>query len=140
MIKTYTQLCHYRSFEERFNYLKLGGIVGEKTFGFDRYFNQVFYHSGEWKHVRDLVIIRDGGCDLGIADREIFSGLLVHHINPITMENIENGDNCIFDLNNLICCTNNTHQAIHYGDESLLVRLPKERRKGDTNLWSKQNR
>lgn len=135
MIKTYNQLCRLYTFEERFEYLKVSGIVGQSTFGFDRYLNQVLYHSGEWKRVRNLVIIRDEGCDLGIPDREIFKDLMVHHITPITMENIVHRDRCVFDLNNLITTSYNTHQAIHYGDESHLLTLPKERRKGDTLLW-----
>ena len=135
MIKTYNQLCRLHTFEERFEYLKVSGIVGQSTFGFDRYLNQVLYHSGEWKRVRNLVIIRDESCDLGIPDREIFKDLMVHHIVPITMENIVHRDRCVFDLNNLITTSYNTHQAIHYGDESHLLTLPKERRKGDTLLW-----
>ena len=135
-IKSYRELSRLKTFEERFEYLKLGGVVGQETFGFDRYLNQAFYRSREWKRIRDQVIIRDNGCDLGILDREIFEYVMTHHINPITIENIENGDDCIFDLNNLICTSRITHQALHYGDASLLVKLPPERRKGDTNLWT----
>lgn len=135
MIKSYKELRRLHTFEERFNYLKIGGVVGQSTFGFDRYLNQVLYHSGEWKHTRSLVIIRDEGCDLGIPDREIFKDLMVHHITPITMDNIVHRDMCVFDLNNLITTSYNTHQAIHYGDESHLIKLPQERRKGDTLLW-----
>lgn len=135
MIKSYKDLRRLYTFEERFEYLKLGGVVGRETFGFARYVNQNFYRSPEWKRVRRDVIIRDGSCDLGITDREIFSHIIIHHINPITVEDIEYGSDSIFDLNNLICTTHNTHQAIHYGDERLLIRLPKERKRGDTYLW-----
>jgi len=135
MIKTYKELSRLPTFEERFNYLKLGGSVGRATFGFDRYLNQSLYQSREWKKIRNDVIVRDGGCDLGIPGREIFIRTLVHHINPIAVEDIEDANDCVFDMNNLICTSYDTHNAIHFGDESLLVRLPKERRKGDTTLW-----
>lgn len=135
MIKTYHDLCKFRTFEERFAYLKLGGVVGKPTFGFDRYANQVLYHSVTWKRIRDQVLIRDNGCDLGVPDREVHCGITIHHINPITIYNVENGDRCVFDLNNLISVSPNTHQAIHFGDESILVCLPKEREEGDTKLW-----
>lgn len=135
MIKTYRQLCRYQTFEERYAYLRLGGSVGRETFGFDRYTNQVLYHSSEWRQLRDKMIIRDDGCDLGIEGREIFKGLLLHHLNPITIEDIENRADCIFDPNNLICTSFNTHQAIHFGDASLLIRLPQTRMRGDTKLW-----
>lgn len=135
MIKTYRELRQLQTFEDRFNYLKLNGSVGKSTFGFDRYLNQLLYHSKEWKTIRNEIIIRDEGCDLGIPDRSIYTGLLIHHINPITIENIEHNDPCVFDPNNLICTCHSTHQAIHYGDESHLVRIPKPRVKGDTKLW-----
>ena len=135
MLKTYSDLRRLQTFEERFAYLKLGGVVGQTTFGFERYLNQVLYRSQEWKLVRRDVIVRDDGCDLGIPDREIFGRLLIHHINPISIDDIEDSNPCVFDLNNLICTTHNTHNAIHYGDASLLATLPKERRKGDTCLW-----
>jgi len=134
-IKTYKELSRLPTFEERFNYLKLGGSVGRATFGFDRYLNQSLYQSREWKKIRNDVIVRDGGCDLGIPGREIFIRTLIHHINPITVEDIEDANDCVFDINNLICTSYDTHNAIHFGDESLLIRLPKERRKGDTTLW-----
>jgi len=134
-IKTYKELSRLPTFEERFNYLKLGGSVGRATFGFDRYLNQSLYQSREWKKIRNDVIVRDGGCDLGIPSREIFIRTLIHHINPITVEDIEDANDCVFDINNLICTSYDTHNAIHFGDESLLIRLPKERRKGDTTLW-----
>ena len=136
MIKTYRELRRLRTFEERYEYLKLGGAVGRETFGFDRYLNQDFYHnSKDWKLTRRDIFIRDNGCDLAIPDREIFSRIIIHHINPITVEDIERGADCLFDPDNLICTSHSTSQAIHYGDASLLVRLPQERRKGDTLLW-----
>ena len=135
MIKSFPELIRLRTFEERFEYLRLGGVVGRSTFGFERYLNQVLYHSREWKIVRRNVIIRDASCDLGISDRIIFNNLLIHHINPITIDDIENSNAIMFDMNNLICTSLNTHNAIHYGDASLLINLPKERSKGDTRLW-----
>jgi len=138
MIKSYRDLRRLYTFEERFNYLKIGGTIGRSTFGADRYLNQVLYNSREWKFVRRDVIVRDEGCDLGIEDREIYDRIIVHHINPITIDDIEYGADCVFDLDNLICSTHNTHNAIHFGDSSLLTQLPKERRKGDTNLWNLQ--
>lgn len=135
MFKTYRELRRLRTFEERFEYLKIGGIIGRETFGFERYLNQNFYCSKEWKHTRRDIIVRDNGCDLGFPDREIFGRIIVHHINPITIEDIEFGRDIIFDHDNLICCSHNTSNAIHYGDASMLTKLPKERRKGDTQLW-----
>jgi len=138
MIKSYRELRRLPTFEERFLYLKIGGVVGRSTFGFDRYINQALYRSREWRQVRDKVIVRDGGCDLGVPDREIFVRILIHHINPITLEDIEEGRDCVFNLNNLICTTHDTHNAIHYANESLLARLPKERKRGDTCPWLTQ--
>lgn len=135
MIRSYRELRRFRTFDERFDYLKLHGTVGQATFGFERYLNQVFYHSNEWKRVRDEVLIRDGGCDLGVSGFEIFNRPTIHHINPITIEDIEDGNPCVFDLNNLITTSHETHNAIHYGSESLLIKLPKERMKGDTTPW-----
>ena len=137
MTKTYNQLRRLQTFEERFEYLKLHGAVGFSTFGYDRYLNQRLYQSREWQQVRRDVMIRDDGCDIGIPDRRIVSRPVIHHINPITMENVENGDPCVFDLNNLILTSHNTHNAIHYGDESLLIKDHKPRMKGDTRLWRK---
>lgn len=133
--RSYRELRRLRTFEERFEYLKISGVVGRETFGFQRYLNQKFYHSTEWKHARRDIIVRDNGCDLGVKDREIFGRIIVHHINPITIEDIEFGRDIIFDPNNLICCSHNTSNAIHYGDASLLIKLPQQRRKGDTKLW-----
>ncbi len=134
-IRSYQELKRLKTFEERYEYLRLAGKVGVSTFGFDRYLNQHFYHSPEWRSVRDKVILRDEGCDLGILDRQIGDRIIVHHMNPITLEDIEERRDDIFNPEFLICVTNNTHQAIHYGDESLLIRLPSERRPGDTKLW-----
>lgn len=134
--KSYKEMIKLKTFEERFNYLKLDGRVGKITYGVDRIFNQAFYHSKEWKDFRAKVIARDMGCDLGCEDREIFDKIIVHHINPMTMEQLEEGGDDLFDLDNFICCSHNTHEAIHYGDESLLPRTNFiERRPGDTKLW-----
>lgn len=135
MFKSYRELRRLITFEERFEYLKLCGIVGRSTFGFERYLNQVLYRSRDWKLSRNEVIIRDDGCDLGIKDREIFGQLLIHHINPITIDDIERGADCVFDPDNLITTVLNTHNAIHYGDKSLLISLPKERTRNDTCPW-----
>lgn len=136
MIKSYRDLRRLKTFEERYDYLRLGGVVGRSTFGFDRYLNQTLYRSPEWKRVRNAVIIRDNGCDLGIPDRAINEQILIHHINPISIEDIENRASCVLDPDNLITTTLVTHNAIHYGDASQLIRLPTERRKGDTTLWT----
>lgn len=135
MIKSYQGLMLLPTFEERFDYLKLYGSVGHPTFGLDRYLNQTLYHSRNWKFIRRDVIVRDKACDLAISDREIFGGIRVHHINPITVEDIELGNDCVFDINNLICTSHDTHNAIHYGDASKLPTLPTERKKGDTCPW-----
>lgn len=135
ILKSYRELRRLKTFEERFNYLKIGGVVGKQTFGFERYLNQNFYRSTEWRQTRRDVIVRDNGCDLGISDREIFGRVIIHHINPITIEDIELGRDCIFDHDNLICTSHDTSNAIHYGNAALLPTLPQERRKGDTLLW-----
>lgn len=135
IIKTYNELIRLRTFEERFDYLRLGGMVGKETFGFERYLNQSFYRSTEWKYVRRDAIVRDNGCDLAFNGMEIYGKIIVHHINPITIDDIEQGRDCIFDLNNVICTSHNTSNAIHYGDKSLLIMPPKERKRGDTQLW-----
>lgn len=135
--KTYTELSTLPSFKDRFLYLKLHGKVGEETFGLDRYLNQVLYQSGEWKSARRTVILRDGGCDLGDPSREIAKGdvLMVHHINPITLQDIINRDPKLFDPENLICCSERTHNAIHYGDENLVLIDIQERSPHDTCPW-----
>lgn len=136
MIKTYSELIQLPTFEERYRYLRLGGRVGEETFGFDRFLNQYLYQrSQKWKRVRDEVIIRDNGCDLGIAGREIYDRILVHHMNPVTMDDLMRDNEDIFNPEYLISTTHNTHNAIHYGDESLLITAPVERSKNDTCPW-----
>ena len=135
IIKTYSELITLPPFKERFNYLKLSGNVGKETFGFDRYLNQKFYKSPEWLSVRDYVIVRDNGCDLGIAGREIYGRILVHHINPITKEDILSNSKFLFDPEYLISTMDNTHNAIHYGDDNLLLTDPIERRRNDTCPW-----
>lgn len=135
-LKTYTELMQLETFEERFEYLKLDGIVGEETFGFDRYLNQKFYKSKEWRDTRNYVIARDLGCDLGIQDREIIDEeILIHHMNPITKEDIINKTDLLLNPEYLITTINNTHRAIHYGDDSLLYKPPVERFKNDTCPW-----
>lgn len=134
-VKSYSELIKMNSFEERYEYLKIGGKVGEETFGFDRYLNQRFYKTPEWIAVRDEVIIRDNGCDLGIPGREIHGKILVHHMNPITKEDILQRSKFLLDPEYLICTYKNTHDAIHYGDEDLLMKDPIERTKNDTCPW-----
>lgn len=135
MIRNYKNMTRVQSFEERYEYLKLSGVVGESTFGFDRYLNQLLYKSKKWKQTRDRVIIRDGGCDLGIDDREIHDRIIVHHMNPITIEDVELERDIVFDPEFLVCTSLNTHNAIHFGDISKIQRLPIERRKNDTCPW-----
>lgn len=138
IIKTYSQLIQLPTFEERFRYLKLDGTVGEETFGFDRYLNQVFYSSAEWKKFRRDIIVRDMGCDLGIADREIGGLIMIHHLNPIALEDIlKRNVKVLLNPENVICTSANTHRAIHYGDENLLIKAPIERTKNDTCPWRK---
>lgn len=136
-IKTYSELITLPTFEERFEYLKIGGKVGVDTFGFDRYLNQVFYRSNEWKSIRDKVIIRDNGCDLGIEGREIYSKIIVHHMNPITKDDILNRSNFLLNPEFLICTIKLTHDAIHYGDSSILLAEPSIRTKNDTCPWKR---
>lgn len=134
-IKTYSELITIPDFLERFRYLQIGGRVGVETFGYDRYLNQILYRSPEWKRFRRDVIIRDNGCDLACEGFDIIGKILVHHINPITIEDVLNRHPKIFDFENVISTTLNTHNAIHYGDESLLVVAPIERSKFDTCPW-----
>lgn len=133
--KTYSELSELKTFEERFEYLKLDGIVGQSTFGYDRYLNQRFYQSEEWKHIRREVIIRDNGCDLGLEGFDIRGRILIHHINPITVGDLVSRNHKVLDLENLIVVSNDTHQAIHYGDRSLLSQTLVERSKNDTCPW-----
>lgn len=134
-IKTYSELSKLTTFEERYRYLRLGGRVGEETFGFDRWINQMFYKDPEWLKIRDEVIIRDNGCDLGIEGREIYSRIIVHHMNPITKADILDRSEFLLNPEYLICTVKNTHDAIHYGDKNLLITLPMERNVNDTCPW-----
>jgi hypothetical protein len=134
-IRRYSELSKLETFEERFDYLRLGGITGRATFGFDRWVNQRFYKSIDWELIRNAVIVRDHGCDLGILDREIHTQLLVHHMNPISLDMILHGEDSILDPNFLITTSLRTHNAIHYGDKNLLSLEPVERKRGDTTLW-----
>lgn len=135
MIRRYRDLRSLTDIRDRFDYLKLGGQVGSSTFGFDRYLNQTFYKSREWQQARQTVILRDGGCDLGIEGYEIGRGLVVHHMNPITIDDVLARKDEIFDPEFLICVSDRTHKAIHYGDAGLLPRDPVERKPGDTCPW-----
>jgi len=135
IVRTYHELSQIETFEERFEYLKLKETLGRKTFGFDRWINQRFYKSREWRRAKNYVITRDDGCDLGIPGFEIYSGLLVHHMNPMSVDDIKQNKEWIFDPNFLVTTSHQTHNAIHYGDESLLPRGPIERKSGDTTLW-----
>lgn len=135
LIKYYSELIRIPSFTERYRYLKLDGIVGDTTFGFNRYINQQFYTSPIWKQLRTRVIVRDQGCDLAIPDRPIGGTIFIHHINPITLEMFEDNDPLLYDEDNLICVSRDTHTAIHYGDESLLIPDFSPRQPGDTKLW-----
>lgn len=137
MIRTYTELSKLKTFEERFRYLKLDGIVGQKTFGYNRYLNQILYKSDLWRETRNIIILRDNGCDLGVSGREIPGPIMVHHMNPITIEDIINGNPDIFNPEYLISTVKNTHDAIHYGDESLLTKDIEERKPNDTCPWKK---
>lgn len=134
-ILTYSELCQFDTFEERYRYLRLNGSVGNATFGFDRWLNQRFYKDPEWIALRRDIIIRDLGCDLGMSDREICGPIMVHHMNPITKEDIIYRSEFLLNPEYLICCSDNTHKAIHYGDESLLVLAPIVRSRNDTCPW-----
>ena len=136
-IRNYSDLSKIETFEDRFRYLQLNGAVGKDTFGYDRYLNQFFYRSVRWKKVRDLVIVRDNGCDLGIAGRDIYGKIMIHHMNPITVNDLEHETDLLLDPEYLVCVSFDTHQAIHYGDISLLPRDPIIRKKNDTCPWKK---
>lgn len=131
----YTELAKLKTFDDRFRYLKLNGAVGQDTFGFDRYLNQVFYRSPQWKEVRDYVIMRDGGCDLGVPGHEITSKIYIHHMNPITPEQLLDRDRIVLDPEFLISVSFKTHNAIHYGDESILRPIYVERLPNDMAPW-----
>lgn len=137
MIRTYSELIKLKTFKDRFEYLKLDGIVGEETFGFDRYMNQIFYKSREWTSVRQSVIIRDNGCDLGVEGYEIHGKILIHHMNPINLSDIVHKTDDLLNPDYLITTVLSTHNAIHYGDASLLPVLPIERRANDTCPWKR---
>lgn len=135
-IRTYSELITIPTFKDRFNYLKLDSLVGKETFGYDRYLNQQLYQRNpRWKKARDQVIIRDNGCDLGVEGYEIFGKIIVHHMNPITLDDILNDRDWIYDPEFLICTVHNTHNAIHYGNEELLMTAPIVRTKNDTCPW-----
>lgn len=138
IIRTYSELKALPTFEERFRYLQLKGSVGKETFGFDRFLNQYLYQrSQQWKEIRDYVITRDNGCDLGIADRSIGGRIMVHHMNPLTIDDIMRESDYVFDPEYLISTSHNTHNAIHYGDESLLITVPVARSRNDTCPWKR---
>ena len=134
-IKTYSELILLPTFEERFKYLQLNGRVGDDTFGFDRYINQKFYRSAEWKRIRDYIIIRDNGCDLAVDGYEIHGRILIHHMNPITISDIKFSTEYLMNPDYLVCVTHNTHNAIHYGDEKQIITGPIVRTKNDTCPW-----
>lgn len=134
-IRSYSELMEFDTFEERYKYLQIRGQVGCETFGHNRWINQHFYTSREWRRIRRDAIVRDLGCDLAVPGREIHSGLIVHHMNPITQRDLEYGTSKALDLENLICTTLRTHNAIHFGDEALLLKEFVPRTPGDTKLW-----
>lgn len=134
-IRTYSELITIPTFEERFEYLQLKGSVGKDTFGYDRYLNQVLYRSPEWKRLRNQIIIRDDGCDLACDGYDVYGKVLIHHLNPITVEDVLARSRKVFDPDNLVCVSHNTHNAIHYGDVYLLVTGPIIRTKNDTCPW-----
>ena len=137
IIRTYQELLTFETFEERYEYLRLVGVVGESTFGYDRYLNQLLYTSRRWRTLRDTIIIRDDGCDLGIKERDIGGMIIIHHMNPLTSEDIEDGTDAVFNPDYLICVSTNTHTAIHFGDSSLLHKPLKDRELFDTAPWRK---
>ena len=136
-MRCYSELIKLPTFKERFEYLKLDGRVGEKTFGYDRYLNQAFYHSDEWQSIRNRVILRDEGCDLGMMDHELYGKIYIHHMNPINADDIIHASDYLTNPEYLICCSHNTHNAIHYGDETLLITAPVERTPFDMCPWKK---
>ena len=136
-IKCYSELILLPTFKDRYEYLKLNGTVGKETFGFDRYMNQIFYRSPEWRRVRDFVIARDNGCDLGIFGREIIGKVIIHHMNPISTEDIRDRNDMLLDPEYLISTIHDTHLAIHYSDDDMLLKEPIERFAGDTCPWKR---
>lgn len=137
MIRTYSELSRLKTFKERYEYLRLDGVVGENTFGFDRYLNQAFYKSKEWKDIRRFVIIRDNGCDLGVEGYEIHTNIIIHHMNPIRQDDILSRTDLLMNPEYLITTMLNTHNAIHYGTEELLATAPISRSKNDTCPWKR---
>ena len=137
MIRSYTELSQISDYEARYRYLKLRGRVGDETFGFDRIFNQMFYRSGEWQRVRRDIIVRDCGCDMGVSGHEIGGRIVIHHMNPIDINDIRNSTEYLLNPEYLICVSENTHKAIHYGDESLIDHQLIERRPNDTCPWKR---
>ena len=136
IMKTYSELIQFSTFEDRFNYLKLHGNVGEDTFGFERYLNQKFYKSKEWKHIRDIVILRDQGCDLACLGHDIYGKVIIHHMNPITISDLETNPDIVLNPEYLICVSQETHNALHYGDGSNLHKYDYEdRQPNDTSPW-----
>lgn len=138
IIRTYSKLITFDTFEERYRYLKLNGEVGKETFGLDRFINQKFYKSSEWKSIRDYVIVRDNGCDLSMAGYDIYGKIYIHHMNPISLRDIQRNNEILTNPEFLISTTHKTHNAIHYGDENLLIGIPVERRKNDTCPWKQK--
>lgn len=136
-IRTYSELCELNSFEDRYNYLKLEGSVGFDTFGFDRWMNQSFYKSKEWRDMRNYVITRDNGCDMGLEGYEIGDKIIIHHMNPITVQDLIHSNDVLLDPDQLICVSQKVHNAIHYGSDELLIRPTVERRPNDTIPWRK---
>lgn len=135
--RTYSELSQLKTFKERYEYLRLGGQVGSDTFGFDRYLNQIFYRSPEWRSMRDEIIVRDNGCDLGIEGREIYGRIYIHHMNPIAVKDLTDRTDLLLNPEYLITTTFNTHQAIHYSDEGILIPDPIERKPNDTCPWKR---
>lgn len=133
--KTYRELVSMDDYLDRYEYLRIGGVVGESTFGSNRYLNQILYRSYDWKKFRREMIIRDNGCDLAHPDYEIGGIIILHHINPITIDDVKNRRRCVFDPENVVCVSHRTHEAIHYGDDTLLMKGPVVRRPGDTIPW-----
>lgn len=135
MIRTYEELIHIPTFEERLKYLMVKQPVGEDVWGSRRRYNQLLYTSSRWRSFRNSIIIRDNGCDLAMPGRELYSGLLIHHLNPITLDDIVNNRSCVFDPNNVVLTSRQTHQVIHYERDPAMLALNGERRPGDTKLW-----
>lgn len=136
-IRTYSELITLNSFEDRYNYLKLDGSIGFNTFGFDRWMNQAFYRSKEWRDLRNYIIVRDGGCEMGLPGYEIGGKVFIHHMNPITPDDIKHSNDVLMDPDQLICVSQQLHNAIHYGSDELLIRPIQERRPNDTIPWRK---